>query len=151
MDPLSPIVLIAVAAVVVIVVWLMLRLSAKARQVDLTDTPEGQQPAWRRTTPPPETRTATGGESNAFYGEETGEQIAAPFAEQIEDIVRTRLRRDPLTANHEVDLGTSEDGGLEIWVDGERYTDIDALPDPRLQQVFRDAIARWEETQSSSS
>lgn len=73
-----------------------------------------------------------------------GERVAAPFAEQIEDILRAILSADPALAALDVDLGTAPDGGLEIWVNGERHTDIDLIPDERLRQTIRQAIEKWE-------
>ena len=110
---------------------------------------EKQKPEWMRTTPPPETVAATrvDGERVALYDYDPGEKIAAPFAEQIEDILRAHLSADPALAAMDVDLGTAPDGGLEIWVDGECYTDVSLLPDERLRQAFRQAIERWEQTQ----
>ena len=43
-----------------------------------------------------------------------------------------------------VDLGTSPNGGLEIWVDGVRYTDVSLITDERLRQVFRQAVEEWD-------
>jgi hypothetical protein len=47
----------------------------------------------------------------------------------------------------DIDLGTTPDGGLEIWVDGQRYTELNTLPSDRLRQVFRQAIEQWEQSQ----
>ena len=79
-----------------------------------------------------------------LYDHDPGEQLASPFAEQVEDILHARLSADPVLAAMDVDLGTAPDGGLEIWVDGERYTDIDLVPNERLRQAMRQAIESWE-------
>ncbi|HEY72170.1 MAG: hypothetical protein DRJ03_22495 [Chloroflexi bacterium] len=133
----------AVLAAIVIYVFFFLR----ARKVNLTrpESPD-QKPEWMGTTPPPETVAAAqvDGEGIGLYDHDAGERLAAPFAEQIEDIIRARLSADPALAAIDVDLGTAPDGGLEIWVDGARYTDINALPDERLRQVFRQAIEEWD-------
>jgi hypothetical protein len=138
-------VLVVVAVVVVFFVL--------ARRVNLTrsGSPD-QKPEWMRTTPPPETVTATqeDGEGIALYDYDRGERVAAPFAEQIEDILRARLRSDPALAGVDVDLGTAPDGGLEIWVNGERYTDANLLPDGRLRQILQEAIKSWEQTREGS-
>jgi hypothetical protein len=101
------------------------------------------------TDPPPETvaETQAHGQGIALYDREEGEQVAAPFAEQIEDILHVHMREDPELAGLDVDLGTAPDGSLLIWVDGERYTDIEQVPNERLRQAFHRAVARWEETQ----
>ena len=133
-------VLIVVAVVVVFIVL--------ARRVNLTrsGSPD-QKPEWMRTTSPPETVAATqeDGEGIVLYDYDGGEKVAAPFAEQIEDILRARLKSDPALAVMDVDLGTAPDGGLEIWVNGKRYTDVNLLPDERLRQVFQAVIKEWEQ------
>ncbi len=129
------------AAIVVYVLYLL-----RTRQVDLVhpESPD-QKPEWMRTNPPPETVAATqaDGEGVALYDHDVGERLAAPFAEQIEDIIRARLGADPALAAMDVDLGTSPDGGLEIWVNGALYTDVNALPDARLRQIIRQAVEEW--------
>jgi hypothetical protein len=135
-------VLVVVAVVVLFIVL--------ARRVNLTrsGSPD-QKPEWMRTTPPPETVAATqeDGRGIALYDYDRGEKVAAPFAEQIEDVLRARLKSDPALAAIDVDLGTAPDGGLEIWVNGERYTDVNLLPDERLRQAFREATREWEQAQ----
>lgn len=136
----------AVLIIAAIVGWLVLQ----SRRVNLAD-PESpdQKPEWMRTTPPPETRAATqaDGQGVAVYDYDAGEHVAAPFAEQIEDIARAFMNADPALAAMDVDLGTTPEGGLEIWVNGERYTDLSQLPSERLRQVFQQAIERWEQRQ----
>jgi len=137
-------------AVIVVVGVMCALLVLRSRRVNLTrPASPDQKPVWMRTMPPPETISATqmDDEGIALYGYDPGEKLAAPFAEQIEDIVRARLSADPALAVMDVDLGTASDGGLEIWVDGERYTDVNLLPDERLRRVFRQAIESWEQAQ----
>jgi hypothetical protein len=134
--------------VIIVVAVLLILLSRRAREVNLTQAEPGEKPDWVRTTPPPESGIAPSETDEALYGQEAGEAVAAPFAEQIEDIIRDKLRADPLAAHYAIDLGTGEDGGLVIWVDGARYDGVEALPDPRLRTLFQEAIARWEETQA---
>ena len=82
-----------------------------------------------------------------LYDHDPGERVAAPFAEQIEDIIRAHLGADPSLAAMDVDLGTAPDGGLEVWVDGERYTDLNLIPNERVRQVIHQAVESWERTQ----
>jgi hypothetical protein len=136
----------ATLVVIAVCVLLVLRL----RRVNLTHSQSpDQKPEWMGTTPPVETIAATqaDGESVMLYDYDPDEEVAAPFAEQIEDILRARMSVDPTLAAIDVDLGTTSEGGLEIWVDGKRYTDVNFLPDERLRQAFRQAIERWEQTQ----
>ena len=118
----------------------------KSRRVDLIEDSPAAKPEWMRSTPPPETVAARqrAGSEAGIYGEEAGERLASAFAEQIEDIFRAELERDPSLASYDIDLGTSPDGGLEIWVDGECYTDINQLPDARLRTAFQRAVQEWE-------
>jgi hypothetical protein len=138
---------LVVLAIIVVAVLLIL-LSRRAREVNLKQAEPGEKPDWVRTTPPPERGIAPSETDDGLYGQEAGEAVAAPFAEQIEDIIRDKLRMDPLVAHYNLDLGTGEDGGLVIWVDGTRYDGVEALPDPRLRALFQEAVARWEETQA---
>jgi hypothetical protein len=122
-------------------------LIARARKVNLTrpDSPD-QKPEWLRTDPPPETRAATlaDGEGITLYDHDAGERLAAPFAEQIEDILRAELEKETDLPRYSIDLGTAPDGSLEIWVDGQRYDSIEQLPDERLRRAFQRAVEQWQ-------
>lgn len=111
--------------VILFAIYLIYTVFSKARKVNLTES-TGKKPEWMRSSPPPETLAATkaDGEGVTLYDHDPGEKIAAPFAEQIEDIVRAKLNSDSYLKNFEVDLGTSSDGGLEIWVNGEMFEDV---------------------------
>jgi len=80
-----------------------------------------------------------------LYEHKPGEQLAAPFAEQIEDALHASLSEDPTLAALDVDLGTGPDGGLEVWVEGKRYADVDLVPNERLRQLIGQAIESWEQ------
>ncbi|MDY6877916.1 MAG: hypothetical protein SWK90_17165 [Chloroflexota bacterium] len=133
---------VAILALVTIYVLFALR----SRRINLTrpKSPD-QKPEWMLTTPPPETIAATQADSEgiALYDYDADEHLAAPFAEQIEDIIRSRLSADPALAAVDVDLGTTSNGGLTIWMNGECYTDISDLPDERLRDVIRQAVEEW--------
>ncbi len=144
MSVTNPLLLVGLAiALIAILVYLFWR---QARQVNLTETPPGEQPEWMRAQPPEETLSATAaaGEGISLYDHDAGEYLAAPFAEQIEDIIHARLASDPMLSNLKVDLGTAGDGALEIWVDGQCYTAIDQLPHAALRKICREAVAAWE-------
>ncbi|MDK1081731.1 MAG: hypothetical protein QGD88_09665 [Anaerolineae bacterium] len=134
--------------VILFAIYLIYTVFSKARKVNLTGS-TGEKPEWMRTTPPPETLAATkaDGEGVTLYDHDPGEKIAAPFAEQIEDIVRVKLKSDSYLKKFEIDLGTSSGGGLEIWVNGEMFEDVKSLPDKRLQAAFKDAIKQWDKGQ----
>jgi len=139
---------VVVGAIAIAMIILLLALVAtKARKVDLT-APGEQKPGWMRSTPPAETLAATkaDGEGVQLFDRDKGEALASPFAEQIEDIVRAKLKADPLLAKFKIDLGSAPDRRLEISVDGKKYPEIDALPDERLRRVFHEAVAEWEKS-----
>ncbi len=144
MQNLDIAIVIGIASVVAVVVILAL-LMWRSRQVNLTDAPPNEKPERMRSTPPPETVavTRTDREGITLYDYDRGEQLAAPFAEQIEDILRSQLSADPELCFYDVDFGTAPDGGLEIHVGGECYTDIEQIPDERLRAAIKRAIAAY--------
>lgn len=144
---------LAVGALLVVVGIAVVILLARMRRVDLTSPPiPGEKPPWIATNPPPETVAATraDGEDGALWDYDPGEMVAAPFSEQIEDIVRARIAADAEVFGTGFDLGTAEDGSIEFWVDGRMYTSIADLPSERLRQIVRDAVAYWENRSQGS-
>jgi hypothetical protein len=140
----SIIVIVSVIVIIMLVVWVLLLRTS--RRVNLTRTPDGQKPEWMHTTPPAETTAATQaeGEGVTLYNYDKGENVAAPFAEQIEDILKSQLSADPsLRSYNDIDLGTGPDGGLEIRVGDKRYTGIDQIPDERLRAAIKQAVATY--------
>jgi hypothetical protein len=146
MDGIPAIVWIAGSASVVVIAVVYAIFVLQRRRVDLTrsESPD-QKPEWMRTTPPPETVAATraDGEGIALYDRDPGEALASAFVEQIEDIVHARLGQDSTLSGVQVDFGTASTGELEIWVDGESYTDVDDIPNERLREVIRQAVESW--------
>lgn len=140
----STIITIIVAlAIVMLIIWGLTILSA--RRTNLTRRADGQKPNWIRTEPPPETVAATQaeGEGTTLYNNDPGESLAAPFAEQIEDILRAQLSADPYLRSYAVDFGTASDGGLEIIVGDKRYTSIEQISDLRLREAVSKAVATY--------
>ena len=137
--------LILLGLSIFVIIGIMAWLINRTRKFDITPTSD-EKPEWMRTTPPQETIAATtaNGQGVGLYDHEEGEQLASPFAEQIEDILRAELAKDPELAALKVDLGTAKDGGLEIWVDGESYTDLETLPNERLRDAIRRASRKWQ-------
>lgn len=136
--------LIGGVVLIVAIYWLMRR---QAKKVNLTrpSSPD-EKPEWLRTMPPPETVAATkaDGEGITLYDYDEGEHEAAPFAEQVEDILYSLMEEEPSLAKVQVDLGTAVDGGLEIWVDGTPYLEVEAVPDEKLRLLIKRAIEKWE-------
>jgi hypothetical protein len=141
--------LILLGISILVIIGIMAWLVNRTRKFDLTPT-SNEKPEWMRTTPPQETIAATTakGQGVGLYDHEEGEQLASPFAEQIEDILRAELARDPELAALKVDLGTDKDGGLEIWLDGESYSDLNTLPNERLREAVRRASQKWQKDRS---
>ncbi|MGC9398048.1 MAG: hypothetical protein ACP5HM_02810 [Anaerolineae bacterium] len=133
--------------VLIVVAVLLFLFWKRSQEVNLTETPVGEKPVWMRTQPPVETLAAAqaDGLGVRLYDHDEGEMLAAPFAEQIEDIVGARVAEDPTVSQYEVDFGTADDGTLEVWVNGQRYTDVAEIPHPRLREIIRDAVQSWQE------
>jgi len=141
MDNTGIILTVVVVAIIMLVIWVLLLRSA--RRVNLTRRPGDQKPEWLQTTPHPETLAATqaDGEGVTLYDYDKGENVAAAFAEQIEDILQHQLNIDPKLRTTKVDLGTGADGGLVITVGDKSYTSIEQIPDEGLRAAIRHAIA----------
>jgi hypothetical protein len=71
------------------------------------------------------------------------ERMASPLSEVIEDMVNARMARDPDLKRIALDFATSADGGLEIWVDDERYESVDQLPASRLKTYIAQAVEQY--------
>ena len=129
--------------VVLISVGLLALMFMKSNQVNLTGRTD-DKPEWMRTSPPQETLDATRAENEGvtIFDYDEGEKIAAPFAEQIEDILRAKLNSDPFN-KFDIDLGTGADGSLEFWVNGTKYESVKALPDEKLKKAFSEAVRKW--------
>ena len=143
MDNSGLILIVVVVVIIMLVIWVLLLRSA--RRVNLTRSPEGEKPKWMSTTPPQETMSATQaeGEGITMYNYDKGENVAAPFAEQIEDILKAQMSTDPYLKSFVVDFGTGADGGLEIQVGDDRYTSIEQVPDLRLREAITRAVATY--------
>ncbi len=131
--------------VILITVGVVALMFMRSNEINLTGKTENK-PEWMQSNPPAETMAATKaeGEGVTIYNHDEGEKLASPFTEQIEDILRATLEADPRLKNLKVDLGTSENGELEIWVDGKKYASVDDLPNEGLKTAFREAVKSWE-------
>lgn len=131
--------------IILILVGMLALMFMRSNEVNLTGKTE-DKPEWMRSTPPKETMAATRTENEGvtIFNYDEGEKIAAPFAEQIEDILRAKLKSDPFN-KFDIDLGTAKDGSLEIWVNGTKYESVNELPDEELKKAFHEAVKRWDE------
>jgi hypothetical protein len=141
---MSTFILIAGGVMVVIGVGLLAFMFMRANQVKLTERTD-DKPEWMHSLPPEETVHATlaDGEGVTVYDHDEGEKLAAPFAEQIEDILRAKAEKDPYLKQFDIDFGTAPDGGLEIYVNGVKYDGVANLPDEQLKQAFLDSVREW--------
>jgi len=142
---LSMSVLIVGALAGLVIIGVLIFLLRQGNKVDLT-APTETKPEWMRQTPPAETVAATlaDGEGVQVFDHDEGEKLAAPFVEQIEDIVQARLTEHPELGKYQLDFGTAPGGGLEIYVNGQPYLAVDDLPDDGLRALVKDAIAAWQ-------
>jgi hypothetical protein len=74
-----------------------------------------------------------------------GERMASLVSETIEDLVRERMQMDPTLQGQKIDFGTSSDGALEIWIDDERYLDVDAIPNKEIRTIIQEAVKVYNE------
>ncbi len=141
---MSVVILILGGLMVVIALVLLAMVFIKSNQVNLTENTEGK-PEWMHAMPPEETVDATtaDGEGITLYDQDEGEKLAAPFAEQIEDVLRAKAASDPYLKSLDIDFGTAPDGGLEIWVNGTKYDGVANLPDEKLKQTLLAAVKDW--------
>jgi hypothetical protein len=128
---------VAVLVILGVLVWLF-----RGRKSNPSATPEGEKPAWMRNTPPKETIAALkeDGEKMAVFDYDKGEKLAAPFAEQIEDMVRAKLNADPFLKSTQIDFGTAPDGGIEFHLNGQVFAGLEQMPDGRIKAIIKQAI-----------
>jgi hypothetical protein len=143
-DKMNLTILIVGGIAILVVIVLLIPVFRKSNKVDLLPL-TNEKPEYMRDMPPAETVAATleDGEGITVFDFDEGEKLTAPFAEQIEDILRAKLKADPALSKYEIDLGTGENNLLEIWVNDVKYLGISELPDERLKQAFRDSVKQW--------
>ena len=74
---------------------------------------------------------------------DAGEHESSLVAEQIEEIVRKSLAAYPDLSGIKLDFGTVADGTLDIWVGDHQYSDAEDVPDPRIRDAIREAVAKF--------
>lgn len=75
------------------------------------------------------------------------EPKAAPpksIVAQINDILQDRIPGTPLEGKG-VRLAEDLRHGVIVWIGVEKFTGIDAVPDPEIQKAIRSAVNEWEE------
>ncbi len=141
---MSILILVAGGVMIVVALVMLALVFMKSNQVNLTEKTDGK-PEWMHAMPPEETVAATlkDGEGVALFDHDEGEKLAAPFAEQIEDILRAKAESDPYLKSFDIDFGTAPDGGLEIWVNGTKYEGVASLPDEKLKKTLLQVVKDW--------
>ena len=71
---------------------------------------------------------------------DAGELPASPISEQIEEMVKQQLAQYPDLSQVKLDFATASDESLEIWVDDQRYTQVDEIPDERIRSAISEAV-----------
>jgi len=130
---------------VLVVIGIAVFMIRQGQKFKLTDTPPGEKPEWMRSLPPEETQATlkAKGEKMAVFEHTSGEKLAAPFAEQIEDMVRTLLQEDPELKSTQIDFGTAPDGSLEFIIAGIPYASLEDIPVSRIKEIIQQAIQRY--------
>lgn len=121
----------------------------KAQGIDLDSPGEGEKPEWIASEIPAETQAATQADDEGIqlYDHDPGEDLAAPFAEQIEDMLRAELAKDPELSRSDVDLGTGPEGGIEFHIGGNTYNSVEEIPDRRIQAALKRTIDKYNREQ----
>lgn len=142
---MSGLLLVIAGIVIGVSIVLLALMFMRANQINLTGKTD-EKPEWMKSDPPHETIAATKaeGEGVTLFNHDEGEQVGSAFAEQIEDILRAKLETHPNLKSYKIDIGTSTDLDLEYWVNGEKYTSIDSLPNEELKQVLLESVKDWE-------
>lgn len=74
---------------------------------------------------------------------EKDELAASLTSEQIEEIVKMRLKDFSDLASVRLDFGSASDGSLQIRIDESTYTSVEEIPDASIRQAIRDAVENF--------
>jgi hypothetical protein len=66
------------------------------------------------------------------------------LAQEINDIVQTRLRYSSLAANNKIEITLDLGGGIRIWVNNESFSSPDDIPDQDIRALIKASIKEWE-------
>lgn len=73
------------------------------------------------------------------------EARALSIVEQIDAVVQQRLPFSPF-AEMEISLKDAPNGGVLVFIGGQKYQGVDNIPDPEIRAFIRDCIQRWEKS-----
>ncbi len=83
---------------------------------------------------------------------ETVDPVTAPalsgfnLADQINKFVQAHLALSPLAATTKIKIFSTFKGGIQIEVNGERYSSPDEVPQPAVKNLIKTAIQEWEKS-----
>jgi hypothetical protein len=66
------------------------------------------------------------------------------ITEQISEILEGMLEGTPLKEKG-IKLIENQQNGVDVWIGLNKYPGIDAVPDPAVRDMIRNAVLRWEE------
>jgi len=72
-----------------------------------------------------------------------GERASSIVSEQIEEMVREKLKKYADLANISLDFGAADDGTIDVWVNDVQYDDPQAIPDERIRAAVKEAVAEF--------
>jgi hypothetical protein len=72
-----------------------------------------------------------------------GERRATIISEQIEEMVKKILEAEGSSLKSGIDFATAEDGSLEIWIDDEKYTEVDDIPVHEVRAAVKKAVEEF--------
>ena len=83
--------------------------------------------------------------SRPFSGP-TVEPLPGPsiFVDEIEEILQGYIQGRPTPLPYEIHVKSGEDGTLQIEVGLDVYSSPDEVPDPKVRQLIKSAVAEWE-------
>jgi hypothetical protein len=74
---------------------------------------------------------------------EPHERPSSIVAEQIEEMVASKLAGYPDLADTVLDFGTMPDGTIDIWVNKRQYDDVKDIPDERIRKAIQEAVEKF--------
>ena len=70
-----------------------------------------------------------------------GERPASLVSEQIEEVVKGKLKQYPDLTNVNIDFGSVTDLSMDIWIDDKQYDNVTDIPDERIRQAIEQAVS----------
>ena len=71
------------------------------------------------------------------------ERPSSVVAEQIEEMVKSKLVGYSDLADTVLDFGTASDGSIDIWVNKHQYDHVEDIADKRIRQAIKEAVEKF--------